>query len=155
KLHRRRHDNFGLPQALLFPRLRRWMVHLEHVQFLMRIAVSERIEACAQHDILVNTLRHRYRKLILRVAASHDNKRAEGAGKTSLPLRTSFQAFGRAVIEYTQRQWIVENFGIVEQLVSRAADGDVVRGAAELTFLHVRCRCALRNGTSGSIPPRS
>jgi hypothetical protein len=55
------------------------MVHLEHLQAPVRIAVGEGIQARAQHHVLAHAARIGARELVLGIAAAHDEEGAHGA----------------------------------------------------------------------------
>ena len=91
-----------------FPFLRRGMIHFEDVQSggSEWIAVGERVESSAQHDVLTNAAFARPSELILRITAAHSEERAQRPreGRAGIGPAASDSRSGDG-----DRQRIVEN----------------------------------------------
>ena len=76
KDHQFRNRDAARSELLPLPLLRRWMIDLEDAQAgrSMRVAVSERVESGAQHDILPDSARDGPRQFVFSETAAGGNK---------------------------------------------------------------------------------
>jgi hypothetical protein len=105
------------------------MVDLEDPELRVRVAVSERVEACSEEDVLRNTLGNGAGERVFGVAAAGNEEGAKGDGERT--VRTGGRAaklFGVSSAEYR------DGDGVVEDERSRVVE--LVRGT---TQGHAKC----------------
>src|SRR5579872_4790454 len=112
------------------------MVDLEDMQFGVRIAVGERIEACAQNHKLSDSLRDGLGQFVFGITAAGSHEGAEGARKSMVLFRVGTKVLRGFRADNAQGKRIVEHSGMVMELMGGAANGYALGGAAEVAFLH-------------------
>jgi hypothetical protein len=116
----------------------------------MRVAVSERIQAGAENNVLRHALLDRLRQLIFRIPAPRRHERTKGASNRVLTfVRIGLQFVSRLNSYNRHGKGIVKDFRLVKKLVRGASDGNLVRGPAESSLLQRKLSC-LRGGALGT-----
>jgi hypothetical protein len=138
----------GLIEHEALPLLSRWEVDLEDMERGEWVAVGKGVEASAEDDILRDALSDGVGELIFSEAATRGHKAAEILGDG---VAGSLEITGVAVGDEGQRDGIVEDAGLLHELVSGTADGDAESGSAGLAGFHIsdgNGRCGLH-----CVPP--
>src|SRR5882672_3881549 len=115
------------------------MVHLEHAQHLgrIRIAVRERVEPRAEHEIAADAARDRLVQEVLGNPAARRNERAQVPRRhTARASRVGTDRRCPPVADDLERDRIVEDPGLVVHLVRRAAQRDAKRGDTGAVAFH-------------------
>src|SRR5579871_2712184 len=99
-------------------------------------AIGGGVEACAEYDVLADAAGNCAGELIFGVAAAHDHVGANTFSDARLEDFGVFVNFGDVVADDWDGQGIVEDFGVVEELMSSAAKGHAECGAAWGEFFH-------------------
>jgi hypothetical protein len=98
----------------------------------------------AQHHVLADASLNCSRQLVLRVAAAHGDERPERRHRT--PSEVGPHRGFRLGADDPQRQRVLEDFWLVQELVGRPEIGRRLRRAARLALGQQRWRRALRQG---------
>jgi len=138
----------GLIEHEALPLLGRGEIDLEDVERGERVAVGEGVESCAEDDVLGDAASDGEGELIFSEAAAggHEATEVLGDGMAGA-LEIACVAFG----DEGKRDGVVEDAGLLHELVSGTADGDAEGGSAGLAVFHEfyrnwRCRRIWRQG---------
>ena len=123
----------GLVEHEALPLLRGRKVYLEDVERGKRVAVGEGVEARAEDNILRGAASNGVGQLIFSEAAARSHKAAE---VLSDGVAGSLEIAGVAGVDERQRDGVVEDAGLLHELVSCTADGDAQCGSAGLAVFH-------------------
>src|SRR6202047_824837 len=102
----------------------------------MRIAIGKSIEPRAEDDILSYTVSDRTGEFVFGVAAAGRHECAEGAGESVVLFRIGSKIVCSLGADDPQSERVVENFGLIQQLVRGPANRHPMRSLAEFAFLH-------------------
>jgi hypothetical protein len=112
------------------------VINFEHTQPRMRIAIGKSIESRAEDNILSYTVSDGPREFVFGVAAAGRHECAEGAGESVVLFRIGSKIVCGLSADDPQSERIVENFGLIQQLVRGPANRHPMRSLAEFAFLH-------------------
>src|SRR5262249_33038232 len=98
----------------------------------VRISERERVEARPEKNVLLNATFDAAGQFVFRAAASRDEHRAERHSRqpTFERLRILAHSGSELFVKYLQRDGILKHDGLVDQLVHRAMNRDVLGGTA-------------------------
>jgi hypothetical protein len=102
----------------------------------MRIAIGKSIESRAEDNILSYTVSDGPREFVFGVAAAGRHECAKGAGESVVLFRIGSKIVCGRSADDPQSERIVENFGLIQQLVRGPANRHPMRSLAEFAFLH-------------------
>ena len=114
------------------------MIHFKHTEGAGGGESAERggVEAGAEDDVLANAVRVGRGELVFSEAAAGDHERAEVAGDRGVVAAGIGVKMLDGVAGDGDGDGIVEDLGVVEELVSCTKEGDAESGAAGARFLH-------------------
>ena len=145
EVHRREHDrrrqrDVRLPQPLALPDLRGGIVHLEHAQRRVRVAIGERVQAGAEDDILPHAAGDGVRELVLDQPAARRDERPQRAVPSSRVEDAGIGGQGGVLVgaDDPERQRIGKHLRLVEQLMRRPPKRHALRRPAGRVRLHIR-----------------
>ena len=128
-----RDGDFSLVEHETLPLLRGGEIDLENVEGGEWVAVGEGVEACAEEDVLGDAEGDGVGQLIFGEAAARSPEAAEVLGDG---MAGTVEVAGVALGNEGQRDRVVEDAGLLHELVRGTADGDAESGAAGLAVFH-------------------
>ena len=123
----------GLIEHEALPLLRGGEVDLEDAEGGKWVAIGEGVKACAENNILRDAVGYGVGKLIFSEAAARGHEAAEVLRDG---VAGAVEVAGVALGDEGQRDGIVEDSGLLHELMSGTADGDAQGGAAGLAVFH-------------------
>jgi hypothetical protein len=136
------------------------MVYLEDSQRRrgVRIAIPERIEASAQNHVLCHAAANRSRQFVFGETTADHQECPKGTGDTAAMFVSLDQSTANILADDSKRQGIVEDLGIVEELVRRAPSSNAQRrsarpGLPHSFFIRVNCLPVQQIRRSTSLSP--
>ncbi len=113
------------------------MVNLEHLQRLIGVPQTERVEARAEDDVLAHARCDGFPQLVLGQATTNGHHRAKHAIERGAPAVASVEHCPASWPDDAIGDGIHEHRGRIECLVRGALDGHPDRRAAGTTFTHL------------------
>src|ERR1700722_3539464 len=106
----------------------------------MRVAIGKSIESGAEDNTLSYTVSECTPQFVFVVAAAGRHECAEGAGESVVLFRIGSKIVRGLSADDPQGERIVENLGLIQQLVRGPANRHPMRSLAEFAFLHFQIR---------------